>query len=346
VTDAGPDSGTPGAVAGGDRPGRPAGPSPRDLALDLLAVVTVVPVLVAVWQAVLGAWRVYHPPVRPVRQRPHNVGLQAERVMVAGAGGLPLACWFIPADGPADLVVLGHGIRRDSGSVMGLARRLHDAGYHVLTFDMRNHGESAQDHLLRGQSPLTGVDFHRVVQYVGRRPEAVGRKVALIGFSMSSWTAMWAARREPELVRAVVCDSGPAMDIVRTTSRTFEAARSRLPRLLRGPLMFRIGRAAFTRASMFFFQPTEWPQLLPDPAVPVLFVCGERDPVVRPADVREQMAHYPGSTLWVVPRASHTTSVVVEPEEFVRRVLALLERASFTPAGRLPTTSTDASGSS
>ena len=135
-------------------------PRPRlsstDRALDLLALLTVVPVLVTVRQSVLAAWRVYHPPARPVRQRPETVGLAAERVMVPGAGGLPLACWWIPAAGPADVVVIGHGIRRDSGSVMGLASRLHDAGYHVLTFDMRNHGESAQDHLLRGQSPLTG----------------------------------------------------------------------------------------------------------------------------------------------------------------------------------------------
>lgn len=333
------DAGTPaavGAAAKGARAGepRPAGPSLPDRVLDLLAVLTVVPVLVTVWQAVLAAWRVYHPPVRPVRQRPETVGLAAERVIVPGAGGLPLACWFIPADGPADAVVIGHGIRRDSGSVMGLARRLHDAGYHVLTFDMRNHGESAQDHLLRGQSPLTGIDHHRVVQYVGSRPEVAGRKIALIGFSMTSWTAMWAARREPQLVRAVICDSGPSMDMIRTMGRTYDVARPKMPRLMRGPILFGIAKTAFTGASAFFFQLSEWPQLLPDPSVPVLFVVGDRDPVVRPADVRRQMEHYSGSTLWVVPRASHTTSILVEPEEFVRRVTEVLDRAGFTPAGR------------
>jgi pimeloyl-ACP methyl ester carboxylesterase len=306
----------------------------RDRLLDLFAFVTVVPVLVAVGLAVRGAWQVYHPPARPVRQRPETVGLTAERVMVPGAGGLPLACWWIPAAAPADVVVIGHGIRRDSGSVMGLAKRLHDAGYHVLTFDMRNHGESAQDHLLRGQSPLTGIDHHRVVQYAAGRPEAAGRKIALIGFSMTSWTAMWAARREPDLVRAVICDSGPSMDMIRTMGRTYDVARPKMPRLLRGPILFRIGKSSFTRASAFFFQLSEWPQLLPDPSVPVLFIVGDRDPVVRPDDVRTQMTHYPGSTLWVVPRGSHTTSVVVEPEEFVRRVTGVLERASFSPAGR------------
>lgn len=308
--------------------------SVRDRLLDLLAAVTVVPALVAIWLAVRGAWQVYHPPTRPVRQRPETVGLVGERVMVPGAGDLPLACWWIPAEGPADAVVIGHGIRRDSGSLMSLAKRLHAAGYHVLTFDMRNHGESAQDHLLRGQSPLTGIDHHRVVRYVGGRPEMAGRKVALIGFSMTSWTAMWAARREPELVRAVICDSGPSMDMIRTMGRTYDVARPRMPRLLRGPILFRIGKTAFTRASAFLFQLAEWPQLLPDPTVPVLFVVGDRDPVVRVEDVRAQMEHYPGSTLWVVPRASHTTSIVVEPEEFVRRVTEVLERAGFTPAGR------------
>lgn len=351
MPEAGPGSEAPaapnpvGEVVGGAKPRGGPRISPRERALDLLATVTVVPVLMAVWQAVRGAWRVYHPAVRPVRHKPATVGLTAERVIVKGGKDLPLACWFIPAAGPADLVVLGHGIRRDSGSVMGLARELHDAGYHVFTFDMRNHGESGQDHLLRGQSPLTGVDFHRVVQYVGGRPEAAGRKVALVGFSFSAWTAMWAAGREPELVRAVVCDSGPAMDLAGTIRRTYEAARPRLPRMMRGPIVFRIGRAAFTRASLFFFQPTEWPQLLPDPSVPVLFVCGERDPIVRPVDVREQMASYPGSSLWVVPRAGHTQSVVLAQEEFVERVLALLREASFTPADQPAAESADAAGS-
>lgn len=310
--------------------------SVRDRLLDLLAAVAIVPALVAVWMAVRGAWQVYHPPARPVRQRPETVGLVGERVMVPGADDLPLACWWIPAEGPADAVVIGHGIRRDSGSVMSLAKRMHHAGYHVLTFDMRNHGESAQDHLLRGQSTLTAVDHHRVVHYVGTRPEMAGRKVGLIGFSMTSWTSMWAARREPELVRAVVCDSGPSMDMIRSMGRTYDVARQRMPRLLRGPILFQVGKTAFTWASAWLFQLAEWPQLLPDPSVPVLFVIGERDPVVRPDDVRVQMEHYPGSTLWVVPRASHTTSIVVEPEEFVRRVTGVLEQAGFTPAGREP----------
>lgn len=304
----------------------------QDRALDLLAAVTVVPVLAAVGLAVRGAWQIYHPPARPVRQRPETVGLTAERVMVPGAGGLPLACWWIPAAGPADTVVIGHGIRRDSGSVMGLAKRLHDAGYHVLTFDMRNHGESAQDHLLRGQSTLTAVDHHRVVQYVGGRPEVAGRKVALVGFSMTSWTSMWAARREPELVRAVICDSGPSADMIHGLGRTYDVARAKMHRLLRGPILFRIGKSAFTWASAWFFQLAEWPQLLPDPSVPVLFVVGERDTVVRPDDVRKEMELFPGSTLWVVPRCGHTMSIVVEPEEFVRRLTEVLDRGGFTPA--------------
>lgn len=307
--------------------------SVRDRALDLLAVVSIGPVLVAVWQAVLGAWRVYHPPLRPVRQRPEAAGLPVERVTVPGADGLGLACWFAPAAGPADTVVLGHGIRRDSGSVVELARRLHAAGYHVLAFDMRNHGESEQDHKLRGQSTLTGVDFHRVAQYAAARPEGIGRKVALIGFSMSAWTAMWAAGREPASVRAVVCDSGPATDLITTIGRTYDVARSRMPRLLRGPIVFRIGRAAFVRASVFFFQPAAWPQLLPDASVPVLFVSGGRDTVVTTADSREQMTAYPSASLWVVPRAHHTQAMAMEPDEYVRRVLELLDRAGFSPAG-------------
>lgn len=301
---------------------------------DLRDVLKVVPVARAIALAVGSAWRVYHPKRRPLRHTPTSLGLPGERVSIAGADGVRLACWFVPRDGAKDVVVLGHGMARDSGMAMPLAKMLHDAGYHVLTFDMRNHGASADDGRLRGQSPRYTIDFHNVVRHLMERPDLPDAKIACVGFSMGAWTALEAARLEPRTVRAVICDSGPTVDIAATLRRMYAAGRSRLPRNLQGPMLFTIGREAFTAASIFFLKPAPWPNELGDHSIEVLFVSGADDPVVRPQDVAEQMAWYPNATAWTVPRGNHTTALMIAPEEYGRRVLAVLEKAlGPAPAG-------------
>jgi pimeloyl-ACP methyl ester carboxylesterase len=214
---------------------------------------------------------------------------------------------------------------------MPLAKVLHDAGYHVATFDMRNHGDSADDGRWRGQSPRYSIDFHRVVRYLMQRPDLAGAKIACVGFSMGAWTALEVARWEPETVRAVVCDSGPTLDIAATIRRMYAAGRSRLPAAHRGPILFWLGREAFTRASLLFLRPAPWPREFGDHSTEMLFIAGAADPVVRPEDVRDQLRWYPNADLWMVPRAGHTTALVVASQEYEQRVLALLEKAFGPP---------------
>jgi len=296
--------------------------------LDVASAVTVGPLVAASWFMTRAAWRIYHPPRKPVRQTPESFGLAAERVTVKGADDLALACWYIPAPRESDVVVvLGHGMGRNSGMLMPLAKTLHDAGYHVFTFDLRNHGDTAQDGLLRGQSPRYAIDHHHVVRHVRTLPGLAAAKVACLGFSMSAWTSLEAARLEPELVRAVICDSGPTLDITSTITRMFDATRHLLPRFMRGRLMSAYSRWVFTRASRFFLKPAPWPMELGDHSIRVLFIAGEADPVARPEDIRAQLAWYPKAEVWFVPRAGHMLAQTVASDEYAERVLAHLADA-------------------
>lgn len=296
--------------------------------LDTLMVVTIIPLAVVAIQLSYLAWLGYHPKRRPVRQTPESFGLPAKEVTVAGADDLPIACWLIESEHPSDVVVVvGHGMGRHSGSMLPMAKALHDAGYHVLTFDLRNHGRTPDDRLLRGQSPRYGTDHHNVVKYA-RDSAGLGEvKVACLGVSMSAWTALECARKEPDTVRAVICDSGPTLDVVATTRRMFEATRGALPRHMRGPLMGRIAGWWFTRSAMFFLKPAPWPMELGDHSIRVLFIGGEKDPVARPEDLREQLKWYPRAESWFVPNAGHANAAIVAADEYVKRVLALLADA-------------------
>ena len=89
-----------------------------------------------------------------------RVGHEYEDVEFPAADGVDLSGWFIPAagDGPGPAVVFVHGwLWNRLGNVAGqvpvpdkdvdflpAAEALHDAGYHVLLFDLSNHGESGR----------------------------------------------------------------------------------------------------------------------------------------------------------------------------------------------------------
>lgn len=296
----------------------------RRRVLDVAAAATLLPLGYAAWVGVRAAWRVPHPPRRPVRQKPESFGLVAERVTIEGADGLPLACWFVPGTPGRDVVVLSHGVGRDSGMLMPLAKEIHDAGYHVLTFDLRNHGDSGSDGLLRGQSGRYSIDHLNVVRYVTTRPGLAGSRVGCLAFSLSAWTALEAARVAPDLVRVVICDSAPQVDVRAGLGRSFDLSRGRLPRLLRGPAMFRATRAAFMRAVVFFLRPQPWPVELGDHSIRLLFVSGAEDPIARPVDLAQQMTWYPRGTHWLVPGSGHMQAHLRAADEYAAAVLAAL----------------------
>jgi len=100
----------------------------------------------------------------PVLHWPSEVGLEYEDVTFPARDGVPLEGWFIPAAGSAKLIIANHPfsfsrsgipthvepwhtIWAPSGNGFELNlvpdyKILHDAGYNVLTYDLRNHGLS------------------------------------------------------------------------------------------------------------------------------------------------------------------------------------------------------------
>jgi hypothetical protein len=103
----------------------------------------------------------------PVLHDPAEAGLNFEEVTFPSMDGVPLEGWFIPAAGSGKLIIANHpmGFSRSGqpthldpwhaewGTAVGGGngfevnfvpdlKILHDAGYNVLTYDLRNHGLS------------------------------------------------------------------------------------------------------------------------------------------------------------------------------------------------------------
>ncbi|MDX1415086.1 MAG: alpha/beta fold hydrolase [Candidatus Promineifilaceae bacterium] len=165
--------------------------------------------------------------ISPQRQAlwasPQDVGLDYEDVQFPARDGLRVSGWFIPTKGDshtrkATIVVVhswqwnrlgyaAHGLFANvSGSkqidLLNLIHELHDEDYHVLTFDLRNHGQSASaPPVTFGQSEAK--DLLGALNYLVSREDVDPEEIGVIGFSIGANAALFAMPQTSQ-IKAIV----------------------------------------------------------------------------------------------------------------------------------------------
>jgi uncharacterized protein len=277
------------------------------------------------WQA---AYRMYHPRDDAAdTDRSSTDNSDAVRVR-SGLDGTELAVAFVPGRGP-HVVVVAHPIGQDRTWMTGHVRMLNQAGYHVVTYDQRNHGESGADPAAFGRARATYADLQEVIRFAAARPECAGGRAGLFAMSFTSWPAFGFAAR-PDLVDAVVCDSGPALDLAASFGRNIELRRRVLPPMVRREIPFRVFVAAFRFCALRMLGARDWPPPDAQVRVPVLIIAGERDPLVPVDELRATAGRYRRAQLWVAPRAKHNQALRGHPDEYAARVAAFFDEAFAT----------------
>ncbi|HYN70244.1 MAG TPA: alpha/beta fold hydrolase [Candidatus Eisenbacteria bacterium] len=263
---------------------------------------------------IAAAWRFAHayrvragyPRRRPPILCPADVGLPYEDLTVP-SGDRELPAWWIPArDGaPGPAVVLVHGWESARDGSLPNAQVLHAAGFHVLAFDVRAHGENPAEPL-----PLTagefGADALAAVRVALAMPEAT--RVAVVGHSMGAAGALLAAAAEPRLA-AVVAVSGPA-DPYRLTRQTFHIAQLPIPdpiayplawlttRIFLAPRGHKVAEISATRAIAQY-------------RGPILLVHGDADVVVPPSHL-DRLARAARRSRAGMPNPAPVETLVIE----------------------------------
>src|SRR5204863_345202 len=69
-------------------------------------------------------------------------------------------------------------------------RALHDEGYHVLLFDLRNHGESARKVPIT-YGPNEALDYRGALAYVRSRADVDPARIGVLGCSMGANAALY-----------------------------------------------------------------------------------------------------------------------------------------------------------
>ena len=113
----------------------------------------------------------------PVTRTPTESGLEYKDVTFKSLDEVNLSGWFIPSESSDKLVIFNHFMlgnkagaeaHKDWGDVavdfLPIYKSLVDAGYNVLTYDLRNHGES--DVYKDGALGLTHTEYQDVVASV------------------------------------------------------------------------------------------------------------------------------------------------------------------------------------
>lgn len=231
--------------------------------------------------------------IKPARQRlwatPGDLGLAYEDVTFPAQDGIRLSGWFVPAaDGRRDgaTVILLHGwpwnrlglmtddvVSGLDGSrpvdLLRLAFKLQQTGYHVLMFDLRNHGESAD------APPVTfgwqeANDLLGALAYLHGRAEVNPARIGAVGFSMGANTILYTLPQTDGIKTAVAVQPASAANYV---SRYGEDLLGSLS-LVTVPLVEALYQAA--GGLRFAAMQPAFPASGAG-AVPVLFVQGEGD---------------------------------------------------------------------
>jgi uncharacterized protein len=151
----------------------------------------------------------------PVYRRPDEVGLQYEDVFFPSMDGVALEGWFIPADSDR-LIVHNHFLPGNrygyAGHLEGLQdfggfevnflpeyKALHDAGYNILCYDMRNHGLSAD-----GNGHIVGIglleyrDVIGSIRYAKSRSDTARMDTVLLSVCLGANSTFVAMDKHPE----------------------------------------------------------------------------------------------------------------------------------------------------
>ncbi len=281
-----------------------------------LEVLIVLVLLHLLLQPLLSAWQFSRPLRRPLSARtPADWGATYEDVQFTGSDGARLSGWYIPSRNGAAVVLLhGHGGNRLS--VGFHAEVLSRAGYGVLLFDLRAHGQSGGRPFSRG---LRGVeDALAAVNWLAHRRDVRGR-VGIMGISVGGMLALQAAARKT-YVHAVAADGA-----ILGTIDDLPPPVGLLDRLWNTPRE-RYYQWAIDRFSPGPRPPANTQALAQLAGRPVLLISAGRGLEQRLTRHFYAAAHEP-KTLVEIPTAAHATGWMVEPEAYERQMLDFFGQA-------------------
>ncbi|QEW08588.1 alpha/beta fold hydrolase [Nitrincola iocasae] len=143
------------------------------------------------------------PSREPVTELPDLVHLNCQTVRFATERGRMLEGWWLTGEAAQGQVILTHGWGANRQALLPLVPMLVAAGWNVLLFDVRNHGNSDEDTF--SSMPRFAEDIDAAIAWLnntqGKCP------IALIGHSVGAAATLLAASRRNDITAVVSLSS-------------------------------------------------------------------------------------------------------------------------------------------
>ncbi|MEO3886013.1 hypothetical protein [Nonomuraea sp. B5E05] len=168
----------------------------------------------------------------PIMHSPEEQGLDYEDVTFQAVDGVPIEGWFIPARGSDKLIIANHpmgfsraglpghlepwkSIWSSSGNDMEVDlvpdyKILHDAGYNVLAYDLRNYGLSgAANGGIASSGIFESRDVLGSLRYARQRRDTRNMRIGLFSRCLGCSSTFHAMSSDPRAFDGVRCLVGP-----------------------------------------------------------------------------------------------------------------------------------------
>lgn len=125
-----------------------------------------------------------------------QLGIPFEEVEFKNSENLTLRGWYFPAKASNKAIIMVHGITADRREGLRWVKALHNAGFNLLLFDLRNHGKSDKSPTGMGYSEkrdvIAAVDYLQKVRY--------NNKIGVFGVSLGGATAIMAMAEDERIM--------------------------------------------------------------------------------------------------------------------------------------------------
>jgi len=249
-------------------------------------------------------------PDAPILHWPDEQGLDYEDVFFASEDGVPLEGWFIPCTGSEQIIIANHprwfnraglpshlepwkSLGGSAGNDFEVNfvpdyKLLHDAGYNVLAYDMRNFGHSsAANGGIFSVGRYESRDVIGSLNYVRDRPDTRDMAIGLFSRCVGGNATMFAMTRRPETFDGVRCMVSPQpLSSGVALARTLE--RLGIPARYIDDLNARI--RLVTSFTIDQFSPVPWAKSV---MIPTFLYQVREDLYTRPSDIQAMYDNIP-----------------------------------------------------
>ncbi|MEN8238613.1 MAG: alpha/beta fold hydrolase [Actinomycetota bacterium] len=255
--------------------------------------------------------RGFTPPKPPVDVIPSDIGLHFEVVQFKSVNDTRLHAWWIPAEGAAPVIIVLHGWGGNSSLMLPLAPHIHDAGFHALFVDARNHGLSEPDSF--SSMPRFAEDLEVAVEWARTHDDVTA--VGVIGHSVGAGALIFSASKGVPIDAAVSVSS---------FAHPGEMMHEQMP--FPKPVVSAILEAV-QRTIGYRFEEFAPRTRVVSVDIPLLLVHGDKDDVVPIANLHQLAKAHGGAEVIIVPGGGHSNLEPFEPYiddivEFFARNLA------------------------